>query len=370
MSSPISAKRNSSISRKGSPAEIYLQFKGGKRFKGKVVGLAWAVVPEDGSSAMGLPNVPRNLDWVRLAQRFPVRVQVEDPDDSFRVGASAVVTITGTAPKAAGPPIHRPRKTVTATPAISRWMTIPVWEFLRREFAPTPGRWQATLRITLACLACTIPIMAFHLKQPAMAMIGMFMLTREDISTTLMGTILAIVAGIASCGLLLLYFMVALDLVWLRVLSVLLLILLGLLMIRVVNPPILGLGVAVVIGFGVTIPDTVSNIETLNRMPFQYCWAWILGLSVNLAVQFLLNPETSQSVLLRALMTRLDAVEKLLRRLAAGQPAGPQPSSLAPWRWRAWPNRSACFRWSLRSSRGSKNTGSNCARSSSSWTGW
>jgi len=209
-------------------------------------------------------------------------------------------------------------------------MTIPIGEFLRREFAPTPGRWQATLRITLACLACTIPIMAFHLKQPAMAMIGMFMLTREDISTTLMGTILAIVAGVASCGLLLLYFMVALDLVWVRVLSVPLLIMLGLLMIRVVNPPILGLGVAVVIGFGVTIPDTVSNIEALNRMPFQYCWAWVLGLSVNFAVQFLLNPETSQSVLLRGLTSRLDAVEGLLRRLAAGKPADPQHSSLAP----------------------------------------
>ena len=83
--------------KEGDLAEIYLQFKGGKRFKGKVVGLAWAVVPEDGSSAMGLPNVPRNLDWVRLAQRFPLRVQVEDPDDSFRVGASAVVTLTRTA---------------------------------------------------------------------------------------------------------------------------------------------------------------------------------------------------------------------------------------------------------------------------------
>jgi len=83
----------------GAPAEIYLQFKGGKRFKGKVVGLGWAVVPEDGTSAIGLPSVPRNLDWVRLAQRFPVRIQVENPDDSFRIGASAVVTITGPAPR-------------------------------------------------------------------------------------------------------------------------------------------------------------------------------------------------------------------------------------------------------------------------------
>jgi len=82
----------------GAPAEIYLQFKGGKRFEGKVVGLAWAVVPEDGTSAAGLPSVPRNLDWVRLAQRFPVRIEVQNPDESFRVGASAVVTITGLKP--------------------------------------------------------------------------------------------------------------------------------------------------------------------------------------------------------------------------------------------------------------------------------
>jgi multidrug efflux system membrane fusion protein len=82
----------------GAPAQIYLQFKGGKSFHGKVVGPGWAVVPEYGTSTMGLPNVPRNLDWVRLAQRFPVRVEVENPDDSFRVGASAVVTITGRAP--------------------------------------------------------------------------------------------------------------------------------------------------------------------------------------------------------------------------------------------------------------------------------
>ena len=78
----------------GAPAEIYLQFKG-KHFRGKVVGPGWAVLPEYGTSTSGLPNVPRNLDWVRLAQRFPVRVLVENPDDTFRIGASAVVTIMG-----------------------------------------------------------------------------------------------------------------------------------------------------------------------------------------------------------------------------------------------------------------------------------
>jgi membrane fusion protein, multidrug efflux system len=83
----------------GAPAEIYVFLSGGRRFHGRVVGLGWAVVPEYGTSEMGLPNVPQNLDWVRLAQRFPVRIQVDNPDDTFRNGARAIVTITGPAPR-------------------------------------------------------------------------------------------------------------------------------------------------------------------------------------------------------------------------------------------------------------------------------
>ena len=98
MSWPTSGKPNCGTIAEGSPAEVFLQFTGGKRFHGRVVGPGWAVVPEDGTSTLGLPNVPRNLDWVRLAQRFPVRIQIDNPDDTFRVGASAVVRIGGSAP--------------------------------------------------------------------------------------------------------------------------------------------------------------------------------------------------------------------------------------------------------------------------------
>ena len=49
----------------------------------------------NGTSVNGLPNVARSLDWIRLVARFPVRIQVDDPDDSFRLGASAVATVRG-----------------------------------------------------------------------------------------------------------------------------------------------------------------------------------------------------------------------------------------------------------------------------------
>jgi multidrug efflux system membrane fusion protein len=80
----------------GAPVDLYLQSQPGKHFRGTVVGLGWAVLPENGTSVNGLPRVERSLDWIRLAARFPLRIKVENPDDSFRIGASAVATVSGT----------------------------------------------------------------------------------------------------------------------------------------------------------------------------------------------------------------------------------------------------------------------------------
>lgn len=80
----------------GAPVDLYLQSQPSKHFRGTVVGLGWAVLPENGTSVGGLPRVERSLDWIRLAARFPVRIKVENPDDSFRLGASAVATVSGT----------------------------------------------------------------------------------------------------------------------------------------------------------------------------------------------------------------------------------------------------------------------------------
>jgi multidrug efflux system membrane fusion protein len=79
----------------GAPVDLYLQSHPGRHFRGTVVGLGWAVLPENGTSVNGLPRVERSLDWIRLAARFPVRIKVEDPDESFRIGASAVATVNG-----------------------------------------------------------------------------------------------------------------------------------------------------------------------------------------------------------------------------------------------------------------------------------
>ena len=79
----------------GSPVDVYLLSAPSHHFNGKVQGIGWAVLSKDEIDVShGVPAVPRELNWVHIAQRFPVRIEIEDPDpDLFRMGASAVAII-------------------------------------------------------------------------------------------------------------------------------------------------------------------------------------------------------------------------------------------------------------------------------------
>ena len=90
-------------------------------------------------------------------------------------------------------------------------------EFLRRELAPTPGRGSATFRLTLACLAATIPILTHRIPHGLVVMIVMYLITQEDTAATLIGSILAIIGVTLGLGLALLAWKISLDIVWLRI---------------------------------------------------------------------------------------------------------------------------------------------------------
>src|SRR5947199_1205678 len=89
-------------------AHVYLVSAPGRPFRGVGQGVGWANRPDDGETAGVLPDVRRTLNWVRLANRFQVRVRLEERDveHPFRMGTTAVVTIRGfpRAMAAAAPP--------------------------------------------------------------------------------------------------------------------------------------------------------------------------------------------------------------------------------------------------------------------------
>ncbi|HEX4122710.1 MAG TPA: efflux RND transporter periplasmic adaptor subunit [Verrucomicrobiae bacterium] len=79
----------------GSVVDVYLMSAPRRHFTGKVQGIGWAVQSDDEINiSTGVPQVPRELNWVHIAQRFPVRIEVENADpELFRIGASAVAII-------------------------------------------------------------------------------------------------------------------------------------------------------------------------------------------------------------------------------------------------------------------------------------
>ena len=81
----------------GDSADVYLMSKPSVKYHGVVEGIGRGVVPEEAPQLSGLPNVTRELNWVRLAQRFPVRIRLDvaPDDDAVRGGVTAIVTITG-----------------------------------------------------------------------------------------------------------------------------------------------------------------------------------------------------------------------------------------------------------------------------------
>ena len=81
----------------GMKADVFVLAYPNKRFRGRVQGVGWALFQSNGATVEGLPQVEETLNWVRLSQRFPVRIVLEDRDKKFpfRMGATAVVTIQG-----------------------------------------------------------------------------------------------------------------------------------------------------------------------------------------------------------------------------------------------------------------------------------
>lgn len=80
----------------GTSATVYLMSNTDQHFNGVVQSVGYGVAPGEGaiSPLDGLPSIQRTLNWVHVAQRFPVRILVDKPNpDLFRIGTSAVAVL-------------------------------------------------------------------------------------------------------------------------------------------------------------------------------------------------------------------------------------------------------------------------------------
>jgi multidrug resistance efflux pump len=85
-----------------------------KPLEGRVGSLGWGIAQEDGSTGFELlPTVNPTFEWIRLAQRSPVRIHLVDVPDgvALRIGTTASgLVMTGTSEGDDGnvvPPVPR-----------------------------------------------------------------------------------------------------------------------------------------------------------------------------------------------------------------------------------------------------------------------
>jgi multidrug efflux system membrane fusion protein len=81
--------------RPGMCATVYVAEDRSRIVKGLVDSIGWGVISGDEIPIpRNLPYVPKTLNWVRVGQRFPVRILLDSPpQDIMRVGASATVIV-------------------------------------------------------------------------------------------------------------------------------------------------------------------------------------------------------------------------------------------------------------------------------------
>jgi multidrug resistance efflux pump len=80
--------------REGQPVEVSFDTYPGQVFAARVETVGWGVSQGQGVPSGELPNVPPPREWIHPAQRFQVRVVLDDPAAvPLRVGASASATV-------------------------------------------------------------------------------------------------------------------------------------------------------------------------------------------------------------------------------------------------------------------------------------
>ena len=87
--------------RPGDQAVVTLMTYPDTPIKGRVESLGWGIAQQDGSTGVDLlPNVDPTFEWIRLAQRIPIRIELTELPDGveLRVGTTgSVLVMTGTA---------------------------------------------------------------------------------------------------------------------------------------------------------------------------------------------------------------------------------------------------------------------------------
>src|SRR5215475_2166261 len=212
-----------------------------------------------------------------------------------------------------------------ALPALSRSRTLDdaawLWQFLKTELAPYPGRAWAVTRITIAATISMVLVMTFRVPFGYLAALAPFFLSRENPTATLRSLIgIAVVSAVAALyaigGAILLLDDPLTHFLWVATSAFL-----AFYLIRVLSNYGLAVGFGAIAGATVPLWDETHltvNARTENTLWVVY--SLIIGAAVTAAVEYLFHRVHPIDDLRLGIENRLGAVEDVLRQIAADRP--------------------------------------------------
>jgi len=210
--------------------------------------------------------------------------------------------------------------TTTAAPALAAVEPRRSWlDFLRAELAPTPGRFNAAVRITLA--ASIVLVTSITLEVPFVGVscfVVMFLtmlapgVTTQNSVVVAIASTLAIVVVTVSIALTMLIYRFTLDYPPLRLGAMALVFFVGMYAVRVLASPAIGILLAVVVFVTQAYADVFPDSETMVRTVL---WVWVAivyAAAVAVGVNLLLLPADPEPLLRREAAARLRAVGRAI----------------------------------------------------------
>src|SRR5262245_11230659 len=212
-----------------------------------------------------------------------------------------------------------------------RWLN-----FLRAEFAPTPGRLNATVRIVVAAMIVLVTSMALEVPSIAVSLFIVIFLTMltpgaasQNAVAVAIASIAAIVVFTLTVALTLLIFRFTIDYPPLRLAAMALGTFLGMFAFRVLAVPAAGFIVAIIILVTQSYVDLFPGPEPLARAVL---WVWLAiayPAAVAVVVNFLLLPADPEPLLRREVAERFRALGRAMTAPRGSDDARAAAASLA-----------------------------------------
>jgi multidrug resistance protein MdtO len=196
-----------------------------------------------------------------------------------------------------------------------------LWQFLKTELAPYPGRTWAVIRITIAATISMVLVMTFRVPFGYLAALAPLLLSRENPAATLRSFIgIAIISTVSALyaigGVMLLVDEPLTHFLWVATSAFL-----AFYLIRVLSNYGLAIGFGAILGAAVPLwDDTQLTVNARTENTLWVFYSLIIGAAVTAAVEYLFHRVHPIDDLRLGIDSRLGAVEDLLREIEAGHP--------------------------------------------------